>query len=166
MFPLNSNMPYIKDDGKRDKLGNVIGSGGGGGSSYTPDYENDRLIIGVHGVFNYYIPMSKEYLGETDDGYIIKTNPESDANDAKIDLYKIAYVDGNIYENFVKTIHHDPTKGDNTYSDDNISIYYSSRWYVQSNVTLYNLSGVAYDNPLDWSYQTTVDYTLLLEDPV
>lgn len=31
MFPLNSNLPYIKDDGTRDKLGNVIGSGGGGG---------------------------------------------------------------------------------------------------------------------------------------
>ena len=33
MFPLNSNLPYIKDDGTRDKLGNVIGSGGGGGGS-------------------------------------------------------------------------------------------------------------------------------------
>lgn len=30
MFPLNSNMPYIKDNGERDKLGNIIGSGGGG----------------------------------------------------------------------------------------------------------------------------------------
>lgn len=29
MFPLNSNMSYIKDNGERDKLGNVIGSGGG-----------------------------------------------------------------------------------------------------------------------------------------
>ena len=29
MFPLNSNMPYIKDNGERDKLGNVVGSGGG-----------------------------------------------------------------------------------------------------------------------------------------
>lgn len=28
MFPLNSNMQYIKDNGERDKLGNVIGSGG------------------------------------------------------------------------------------------------------------------------------------------
>ena len=38
MFPLNSNLPYIKDDGTRDKLGNVIGSGGGGGGSELPDY--------------------------------------------------------------------------------------------------------------------------------
>ena len=29
MFPLNSNMPYVKDTGERDRLGNVIGSGGG-----------------------------------------------------------------------------------------------------------------------------------------
>lgn len=29
MFPLNSNMSYIKDNGERDKLGNVIGSGSG-----------------------------------------------------------------------------------------------------------------------------------------
>lgn len=33
MFPLNSNMPYIKETGERDKLGNVIGSGGGGGGN-------------------------------------------------------------------------------------------------------------------------------------
>ena len=38
MFPLNSNDPYIDNNGKRSKLGDAIGSGGGGGSavSITP----------------------------------------------------------------------------------------------------------------------------------
>ena len=31
MFPLSSNDPYIKDNGERDRLGNVIGSGGSSG---------------------------------------------------------------------------------------------------------------------------------------
>ena len=48
MFPLNSNMPYIKDNGTRDKLGNVIGSGGGGGETVTPDYEKVAHHSGVH----------------------------------------------------------------------------------------------------------------------
>lgn len=49
MFPLNSNMPYIKDNGERDKLGNVIGEGGGG-SSDLPEYDSGdagkALIVG------------------------------------------------------------------------------------------------------------------------
>ena len=31
MLPLNSNDPYIDDNGTRSRLGDVIGSGGGGG---------------------------------------------------------------------------------------------------------------------------------------
>lgn len=47
MFPLNSNMPYIKDTGERDKLGNVIGSGGG--SSDLPEYSiaDAGKVLGV-----------------------------------------------------------------------------------------------------------------------
>lgn len=48
MFPLNSNLPYIKDDGTRDKLGNVIGSGGGGGSELPPHtIEDAGKVLGI-----------------------------------------------------------------------------------------------------------------------
>jgi len=48
MFPLNSNMSYIKDNGTRDKLGNVIGSGGGGGSELPPHTIADAgKVLGV-----------------------------------------------------------------------------------------------------------------------
>lgn len=48
MFPLNSNMPYIKDTGERDKLGNVIGSGGG--SSELPEHSiaDAGKVLGVN----------------------------------------------------------------------------------------------------------------------
>lgn len=52
MFPLNSNMPYIKDNGERDKLGNVIREGGGG-SSDLPEYDigdaGKALTVGEDG---------------------------------------------------------------------------------------------------------------------
>lgn len=167
MFPLNSNNPYIKDTGERTTLGAVIGSGGGGGDEpYTPDYENDRLIIGRHGLYDYYVPMSKEFIYDTDDGYEIITNPASSSTDAMIDLYKVAYIDGTVHKRFVKTIHHEARHGDNTYTDDNISISYTSNWTVQATATLYKENGESYANPLVWAYNTNVDYVMLLEDPV
>ena len=36
MFPLNSNTPYIEDTGKRARLGDVVGGGGG---SDIPEYD-------------------------------------------------------------------------------------------------------------------------------
>ena len=164
MFPLNSNLPYIKDDGTRDKLGNVIGSGGGGGGSYTPDYEHDVLIIGEHDDFKYYIPMSKEYIGEGIEGYEIETDPYTSTSKAMIDVYRVVYNDGELkVKTLLKKLVHDEDKN---YEDDNISITYSNlKWSVTSKVSLYNESGVIYDSPLLWSYDETVDYLMLLEDP-
>lgn len=164
MFPLNSNMPYIKDNGTRDKLGNVIGSGGGGGGSFTPDYENDRLIIGVHDDFNYFVPMSKEYVGEGVAGYEISTDPQSSSSTAMINIYSIIYLDGEIkYKSLIKRLIHNAEKD---YEDDNISVTYSgSSWSVTSKVSLYNESGDVYQSPLTWTYNTTVDYIMLLENP-
>ena len=47
MFPLNSNLPYIKDTGERTTLGKVIGSGG---SSELPSYTvaNAGEVLGVN----------------------------------------------------------------------------------------------------------------------
>lgn len=45
MLPLNSNDPYIDDNGKRSRLGDVIGSGGGGG--YTLPTASDNTKGGV-----------------------------------------------------------------------------------------------------------------------
>lgn len=162
MFPLNSNMPYIKDDGKRDKLGNVIGSGGGG--SYTPDYENEILIIGEHEDWEYYIPMEKRYVGSGIWGYEIKTNPESSSSAAMIDLYTLIYVDGEITQKEkIKTLSH---KTDKDYEDDFISITYSGQsWSVTFSDPLYQEDGTAYTSPVTWTYDTTVDYVMLTEDP-
>ena len=166
MLPLNSNMPYIKDDGKRDKLGNVIGSGGGGGGggSYTPDYENEILIIGEHEDWEYYIPMNKRYVGDGILGYEIKTNPESSAAYAKIDIYTLIYVDGEILnKTLLKTLVHN---GDKDYSDDYITItYVTDSWKVTFSDPLYQEDGTAYTSPVTWLYNATVDYVMLTEDP-
>lgn len=165
MFPLNSNMDYIKDDGKRDKLGNVIGSGGGGGGgSYTPDYENDCLIIGDHEDWEYYIPMNKRYVGNGIWGYEITTNPESSSSTAMIDIYSLIYDNGEITQKEkIKTLTHNR---DNNYSDDFISITYSNQsWVITFSESLYQEDGTAYTSPVTWSYATTVDYVMLTEDP-
>lgn len=47
MFPLNSNMPYIKETGERDKLGNVIGSGGGGSELPSHTIADAGKVLGV-----------------------------------------------------------------------------------------------------------------------
>ena len=189
-FPLNSNDPYIKATGERSTLGAEIGSGG---SSDLPEYgesdagkvlsvddngdlewkltgvadtETDRYIVGTIGDFYYYVPMTKYYIG--DDyipGYVIKTNPNSDAYDAMVDIYTTKLHDGVSYPTFVKTVHHDPTKGDTSYSDDVISVTYNSKWIVTFTDPLYNLAGTAYTSPVQWTYSTTVDYLMLTEDP-
>lgn len=156
MFPLNSNMPYIKDDGTRDKLGKVIGSGGGGGSSFTPDYEHDILEIGVHENFNYYIPMSKEYVGEHLDGYEIKTIDSSGYN-AAIEVYKITVVDGAVvHSEKLRTIVYNSGAG---YDDENINVVYDGKWKATLKVTMKNVSNdETVVSPVVWVYSTEVDY--------
>ena len=157
MFPLNSNLPYIKDDGTRDKLGNVIGSGGGGGSSFTPDYEHDILEIGVHGNFNYYIPMSKEYVGEHLEGYEIKTI-DNTGYSASIEVYKIIVVDGAVvHSEKLKTILYNGVSGG--YDDENITVVYDSKWKATLKVTMKNVSNdETVVSPVQWVYSDTVDY--------
>ncbi len=164
MFPLNSNMPYIKDNGTRDKLGNVIGSGGGGGGgSVTPDYEHNQLIVGEHEDWEYYIPMNKRYVGEGIWGYEIKTNPESSSVAAMIDLYSLIYIDSEITQKTkIKTLVHN---ADKNYEDDYISLTYGTNWVVTAKVPLYQQDGTAYTSPVIWAYSTTVDYVMLTEDP-
>lgn len=48
MFPLNSNVPYIKENGERDKLGNVIGSGGGGSELPAHTIADAGKVLGVN----------------------------------------------------------------------------------------------------------------------
>lgn len=164
MFPIPWNFPFRKKNGDVTTIGEMVDSGGGGGS-YTPDYENDRLIIGVHDDFNYYVPMSKEYVGEGIAGYEIKTDPQSSSSTAMINIYSLIYLDGEImYKTFIKRLIHN---ADKDYEDDNISVTYTgSQWRVTSLVPLYNESGVVYESPLAWSYNTVVDYIMLVENPV
>lgn len=142
--------------------GTISVSGGGGG--FVPDYQNERLIIGVHDDYNYFIPMEKEYVGEGSEGYEIKTNPESTQSTAKIDIYSIIYEDEIISKELIKTLVHN---GDNTYEDSNISVAYNSggtSWVVTSKVPLYDESGNVYTSPLSWLYANTVDYIMLLKN--
>lgn len=168
---------YVLPPATNNTLGGVkIGSGvtvqndgtisvSGGGGSYTPDYENERLIIGVHGDYNYFIPMEKEYIGSGAQGYEIKTNPASSSSAAKIDIYDIIYADGEVISSeLIKTLVHN---GDYNYDDDNISVTYNNaNWVVTSKVSLYDESGTIYTSPLSWSYATVADYVMLLESPV
>lgn len=168
MFPIRWNKAFRKKDGSISTIGAEIdAAGGGGGGSFTPDYDNDVLIIGTHGDYNYFIPMQKTYIGQGIAGYEIKTNPDSSPAAAKIDLYSIIY-DGSeiVSKNLIKTLIHNTS--DKEYEDDNISITYNSNnatWVVTSKVPFYDESGNVYQSPLTWLYGNTVDYTLLLEDP-
>lgn len=136
-----------------------------GGGAFVPDYENERLIIGIHGDYNYFIPMDKEYIGSGIEGYEIETNPNSSSGAAMIDVYGIIYADGEVVEkHLIKTLVHN---GDKNYEDDNISITYGgSDWAVTSKVSLYDENGDVYTSPLTWTYATIVDYVMLLESPV
>ena len=162
MFPIPWNFPFRKKDGDITTIGEMVGGGGGG--SYTPDYENEKLIIGTHEDWEYYIPMSKRYAGSGMWGYEIKTNPESSSSDAMIDLYSLVYVDGEITQKEkIKTLSH---KTDKDYEDDFISITYSGQnWKVTFSNSLYAENGTAYTSPVTWTYDTTVDYVMLTENP-
>lgn len=159
MRPIPWNKAFRKKDGTLVNMEDI----GGGGGSYTPDYENNVLIVGVVDDWKYYIPMSKEYVGDDIVGYEIETSPQSTQFSAKVDLYFIVYAGGEIlYKSLIKTLIHN---ADKDYEDDNISVTYNGNWKVTSKVSLYNESGVVYESPLTWGYDTTVDYVMLLEDP-
>lgn len=162
MFPINWNDSFRKKDGTLVNMEDM--GGGGGGSSFTPDYENEILVIGTVGDWKYFIPMSKEYVGSGITGYEIETNPDSTSSAAKIDIYQIIYTDGEIvYKELIKTLVHN---GDKDYEDDNLSVtYIGSSWTVTTKVPLYDVEGTAYVSPVTWSYNTTVDYVMLTEDP-
>lgn len=164
MFPIPWNFPFRKKNGDITTIGDMIGGGGGGGGSYTPDYENEQLIIGVHEDWEYYIPMTKRYAGEGIWGYEIKTNPESSSSAAKIDLYSFIYLDGEITQKTkIKTLIHNEDKD---YEDDYISItYVNSNWRVTFSNPLYQQNGTTYTSPVTWGYGTTVDYVMLTDDP-
>lgn len=163
-FPLNSNDPYIKPTGERSTLGAEIGSGGGGGGgSFTPDYENDVLIIGEVDNWNYYIPMQKEYVGPGIKGYEVKTSSKG-SDDASLDVYSIIYDGEILYKTLLKRVVYNV--GGGSYSNDDISITYSSAlWHLTAISTLYNEEGVLYSETLDWLYNKDADYIMLLEDP-
>ncbi len=162
MFPINWNDAFRKKDGTLVNMEDM--GGGGGGGSFTPDYENEELIIGTVDDWQYYIPMSKRYAGSGIWGYEIKTNPESSSSTAMIDLYSLIYVDGEATQKtLIKTLVHN---GDKDYSDEWISITYSgSNWSVTFSDPLYAEDGTAYTSPVSWAYSTEVDYVMLTEDP-
>lgn len=164
MFPINFNDPYLKEDGSIVPVSEVIGGGGGGGGSFTPDYENEILVIGEHGNWKYYIPMNKEYVGPGAHGYEIETDPQSSSSTAIVNLYDIVYVNGEIlYKKLIKKLIHN---ADKNYEDENISITYTgSVWQITCKVTMYNENGTAYTSPVTWTYSTNVDYLMFNKNP-
>ena len=154
MFPIPWNFPFRKKNGDVTTIGEMVGGGGGG--SYTPDYENDRLIIGVHEDFNYFVPMSKEYVGSGLLGYEIKTI-DNTGYTATIEVYKIYVDDGAIIATEkIKTIVYNSGE---TYDDDNITVRYSSKWIATLKTTMKNVSDdETVVSPVEWTYKTEVDY--------
>lgn len=162
MFPKKASDAYIKSTGERSTLGEVIGSGGGGGGggSFTPDYENQELVIGIVDDFEYYIPMSKRFVGDGKHGYEIKTNPESSQYTAKIDIYSFIFVDGQTTDKtLIKTLAHN---GESTYEDSNIKVEYvtaDTNWKVTLITDMYETSdNDPVSSPVTWRYDSEVDY--------
>lgn len=154
MFPINWNDVFRKKDGTLGTMEEL--GGGGGGGSFTPDYENDILEIGVHGNFNYYIPMSKEYIGDHLEGYEIKT-VDNTGYSATVEVYKIIVVEGAIVHSVkLKTIVYNSGAG---YDDDNINIVYDGSWKATLKVPMKNVSDdESVTSPVTWTYSTEVDY--------
>lgn len=73
MFPLNSNLPYIKDDGTRDKLGNVIGSGGSELPEYGIANAGNILSVDDTGELEWTEPELPEY-GIDDAGKVLSVD--------------------------------------------------------------------------------------------
>lgn len=155
MFPIPWNFPFRKKNGDVTTIGEMVDSGGGGGS-YTPDYENEQLIIGVHEDWEYYIPMNKRYVGEGLLGYEIKTL-DNTGYSATVEVYKIYVVDGAIVATEkVKTIVYN---GGETYDDENITVVYDSKWKATLKTTMKNVSNdETVVSPVEWVYSTEVDY--------
>lgn len=189
MFPIPFNFPFIKKNGERTTIGDAIGEGGGGSpytlptasantkggvkigagltmtgdvlsateSSSVPYYDSMLYKVGTHDGFDYFCEMIKRLAGEYE-GYEIETT-SIDAYGAKIKVYSVDYNDGALTKTLLKELTHD---GDKTYSDDVISVTYSSDWIVTFTDTLIDETGTAYTSPLKWAYNKEVDYILLI----
>lgn len=168
MFPIRWNKAFRKKDGSITTIGAEIdaGGGGGGGGSFTPDYENERLIIGVHDNYNYFIPMEKEYVGPGSFGYEIETDTTG-SSDASISVYQVIYESGVETEKYL--LKHLVYNGDNSYEDNNIKITYNkiagSSWSIEFSNTMYKLNGDAWTSPITWLYNVSVDNLLFTSDP-
>lgn len=155
MFPIPWNRAFRKKDGTIVDIADAM-SGGGGGGSYTPDYDHDILVIGIHEGYNYYIPMEKAPSINAS-GYEIKTNPGSTSFTAKVDIYSMEVVEGIPTLTFIKTLVHNDDK---TYDDDNITVTYTgSKWQAILKVPMKDLAtGNSVTSPTEWNYDVNVDY--------
>lgn len=191
MFPLRWNFPFRKKDGSMSTIQDEIDNGGGGepyvlptasestkggvkigsglsmngetlnadGGGGTVDKLNMRYIVETDEDFVYYTPLSKEYIGSGQQGYEIETT-STQAFGAKIKISSVVYSDGAIIDKTeITELTHD---GTNTYHDSNISVSYSSgKWHVTFTGSYENASGEPYTSPMEWAYDTTVDYLML-----
>ncbi len=190
MFPIPFNFPFIKKNGQRTTIGDAIDAAGGGsqyilptasadtkggvkiGSGLTmtgevlnadgggvPYYDAMLYKVGTHDGFDYFCQMIKRLAGDYE-GYEIETT-SIDAYGAKIKIYSIAYDDGALTKTLLKELTHD---GDNTYSDDVISVTYNNNWILTFTDTLIDETGTAYTSPVQWSFNKEVDYILLIDE--
>lgn len=183
MLPLNSNDPYIDDNGTRSRLGDVIGSGGdlptaspttkGGikvGAGLVMDGEsmktllqvdtaNMELLCGSDEIFDYYIPLSGHYKGPVYLGYEIKTTDTS-GNHAKVEIFSIKWavaLDKVVESELITELN---TAGVKTYENDDFSLVYNNNWILTLTSTMYDENGDTIQNA-SWAYSQTVDKILL-----
>lgn len=186
MLPLNSNDPYIDDNGKRSRLGDVIGSGGelptaspttkGGikvgdglemsgetmSSKTIPNLLTKELICGSDNTYVYYVPMQRRRADGSYEGYEFVTVSTS-MDKAIIRIDSILYNPSTSTKTTVETLATLEHNGVNTYSDDVISVSYNGgKWVVQFTTLLYDTSGEIQTSPVQWLYSAQVDTILLM----
>lgn len=184
MFPLNSNDPYINDDGSRSRLGDVIESGGelptastttkGGikvGNGLVMDGEtmktvvqvdtaNMKLLCGSDELFDYYIPLSGHYKGLSYLGYEIKTT-DTNGNHAKVAIYSIKWaqaLDKIVESELITELN---TAGVKTFENDDLTLGYNSTWNLSLKVAMYDENGDSIQTNTSWAYSQEVDKILL-----
>lgn len=194
MFPIPFNFPFRKKDGSITSIGDAMGGGSytlptasaetkggvkiGSGLSMDGevlsatggvdvDYVHEKINFATIDDFHYYVPLSKEYVGDGQLGFEISTNPQSSAEDAMIDIFSIVYENGQVtHKNKIITLHH---AGVNTYSNEWFNVAYNTptiEWIITLRNTMYTTTGTTWATVTKHLWSATFDDIFLETSPI